>query len=112
MTKGAPIYALSPENLDDAAPMQHLPKTQHPDSAYKIALSAFAQAHEPLPELPALCPAPVPLALPSVASAVSMTLAPGLVPLALWLLGCLYAPLRCRWLSVYILTSATRSGAG
>jgi hypothetical protein len=31
--------------------------------AQAITLSAFAQAHEPLPELPALAPAAVPLAL-------------------------------------------------
>ncbi len=34
--------------------------------AHAIALSAFAQAHEPLPDFPALCPAAVPLALPSM----------------------------------------------
>ena len=34
--------------------------------AHAIALDAFAHAHEPLPELLALCPAAVPLALPSV----------------------------------------------
>jgi hypothetical protein len=34
-----------------------------------IALNAFAQAHAPLPEFPALCPAAVPLALPSIATA-------------------------------------------
>lgn len=37
--------------------------------AQAITLSAFAQAHEPLPELPALPPAPVALALPSMATA-------------------------------------------
>lgn len=34
--------------------------------AHAIALSAFAHAHEPLPNFPALCPAAVPLALPSM----------------------------------------------
>ena len=37
--------------------------------AQAIALDAFAKAHEPLPEFPALCPAAVPLALPSMAPA-------------------------------------------
>jgi hypothetical protein len=37
--------------------------------AHAIALSAFAQTHEPLPEFPVLPPAPVALALPSMASA-------------------------------------------
>ncbi len=37
--------------------------------AQAIALDAFAKAHEPLPEFPALCPAPVALALPSTAPA-------------------------------------------
>jgi hypothetical protein len=34
--------------------------------AHAIALDAFAHAHEPLPNFPALCPAAVPLALPSM----------------------------------------------
>ncbi len=34
--------------------------------AHAIALNAFAQAHAPLPEFPALSPAAVPLALPSM----------------------------------------------
>ena len=50
--------------------------------AQAIALVAFAHIHEPLPELPALPPAPVALALPSMASAVPMPLAPGLGLLA------------------------------
>jgi hypothetical protein len=33
----------------------------------RAAHAAFAHAHEPLPEFPALCSAPVPLALPSMA---------------------------------------------
>jgi hypothetical protein len=37
--------------------------------AQAIALHAFAHAHEPLPEFPALPPAPVALALPSMAPA-------------------------------------------
>jgi hypothetical protein len=37
--------------------------------AQAIALDAFAQAHAPLPEFPALPPAPVALALPSMAPA-------------------------------------------
>jgi hypothetical protein len=47
--------------------------------AQAIALSAFAQAHEPLPEFPALTPAAVPLALPSVVGLLlPMASAPGL----------------------------------
>lgn len=47
--------------------------------AQAIALDAFAQAHEPLPELLALAPAAVPLALPSLgASLLLIALAPGL----------------------------------
>ncbi len=34
--------------------------------AHTIAFYSFAKAHEPLPEFPALCPAAVPLALPSM----------------------------------------------
>jgi hypothetical protein len=37
--------------------------------AHAIALDAFAHAHAPLPELLALCPAAVPLSLPSMATA-------------------------------------------
>jgi hypothetical protein len=37
--------------------------------AQAIALHSFAQAHATLPEFPALCPAAVPLALPSIAPA-------------------------------------------
>ncbi len=37
--------------------------------AHAIALNAFAKAHVPLPEFPALCPATVPLALPSMTTA-------------------------------------------
>ena len=37
--------------------------------AHAIALVAFAQAHEPLPNFPTLCPAVVTLALPSMAPA-------------------------------------------
>jgi hypothetical protein len=40
--------------------------------AQAIALGAFAQAHEPLPEFPALCPAAVPLAL----SPIMLSIAP------------------------------------
>jgi hypothetical protein len=47
--------------------------------AQAIALSAFAQAHEPLPEFPALAPAAIPLALPALgASLLPITSAPGL----------------------------------
>jgi hypothetical protein len=56
-----------------------------------IALSVFAQAHEPLPDFPALCPAAVPLVLPSMASAPealdnivpALALYPAVVPLEL-----------------------------
>jgi hypothetical protein len=34
-------------------------------NAHAIALYTFAQDHDPLPELPALCPATVTLALPA-----------------------------------------------
>lgn len=37
--------------------------------AHAIALDAFAQGHEPLPEFPALPPAPVALVLPSMVTA-------------------------------------------
>jgi hypothetical protein len=45
--------------------------------AQAIAFGAFAQAHEPLPELPALAPAAVPLALPSLGASL-LPIAPGL----------------------------------
>jgi hypothetical protein len=34
--------------------------------AHAIALHAFAQSHEPLPEFPTLCPSAIPLALTSM----------------------------------------------
>jgi hypothetical protein len=56
--------------------------------AHAIAYCSFAQKHDPLPELPALCPASVPLALPATVDVTpEITLvefdAPGPFPLAL-----------------------------
>jgi hypothetical protein len=54
--------------------------------AQAIALSAFAQAHEPLPELPALAPAAIPLAaalplmLPSIVDVATLSDVGSVVP--------------------------------